>query len=127
MKRIARIREIRQKLQNRKLYWFGNRASDGLMLRDLPELAAISGLISQVKRDGKIFNACLEHETGIRVDLNTYDMDKDHRSEIETLRRQMHRLMRHANVLVCYRPNAFISSIVFSNIGTCKLWGAASS
>lgn len=123
MKRSARIREIRQKLQNRKLYWFGNRVADGLALTDLPELASVAGLTCPVPSTELPSGGCLERELGHRVDLNTYNLDDDHRPEVETLRRQMHRLMREPNVTACYRPSAFLSSLVFSNIGSCQLWG----
>jgi len=124
MKRSARLDQIRRAIQGRRLVWFGNRASDGQALAMFPELACAGGIIAPADSAGADWvTLTLEDTWGRRVDLNTVNIDAMLPPELESMRARLLRLLRQPSVLVCYRPSAFLSSLIYPSGGSCEYWG----
>jgi hypothetical protein len=124
MKRAARLDQIRRAIQGRRVVWFGNRASDGQALADFAELACAGGIIAPADRDGADWiTLTLEDTWGRRVDLNTVNIDAMLPAKLESMRARLLRLLRQPSVLMCYRPSAFLSSLIYPSGGSCTYWG----
>lgn len=124
MRRAARVEQIRRALQGRRLVWFGNRATDGLALSAFPELACVGGIIAPAETAGTHWIApTLEESWGRRVDLNMFDIDALPPTDLAHMRARLLRILRQPCVLMCYRPSAFLSSLMYPSGGSCTYWG----
>ncbi len=124
MRRATRLDQIRRVIQGRRLVWFGNRASDGQALAEFPELACAGGIIAPADHDGADWiTLTLEDTWGRRVDLNTVNIDAMLPAKLESMRARLLRLLRQPSVLMCYRPSAFLSSLIYPSGGSCAYWG----
>ncbi|MQX37556.1 ATP-grasp domain-containing protein [Roseospira navarrensis] len=124
MRRAARLDQIRRAIHGRRVVWFGNRASDGEALAGFPELACAGGIIAPAAGDGAAWiTLTLEDTWGRRVDLNTANIDAMLPSKLESMRTRLLRLLRQPSVLMCYRPSAFLSSLIYPSGGSCLYWG----
>lgn len=113
MTRRELIQKLKARLGNRKLVWFGTRGEDVQALLDLPQFSEVFSLIAPLGSVSMRLDACLEQLTGRRVDLDTYDLDKDQGTEARALRRQLFLSLGEPAVVVPYRPLAFLSSVQY--------------
>jgi len=124
MRRAARLDQIRRAVQGRRLVWFGNRATDGQALAAFPELACAGGVIAPAARDGADWiTLTLEDTWGRRVDLNTVNMDAMLPADLDSMRAGLLYHLRQPSILMCYRPSAFLSSLIYPSSGSCAYWG----
>ncbi|MBF6619591.1 MAG: hypothetical protein ITG02_05110 [Patulibacter sp.] len=105
--------------------WFGIRGEDGEALLQLPELAASYAVIAPV-RSGRLHrdaNVVLEGLSGVRPDLDRYDIDLEPDEYTREFRRRLLREVSGRSVLVTYRPSALVSALAFSMADTLTLAG----
>lgn len=113
--RATRIREISDRLAERRLVWFGIRGEDAAPLLPIPQFTD-SFCITAPLEAGKLETSlALEDLTNHRVDLDAYDIDFDARPAVRTLRNGVLRSLVHPSVVASYRPSHFLSDLTFAN------------
>ena len=121
----AAIGAVRSALDGRRLVWFGIRGEDGEALLQLPELEASYSIIAPL-RSGRIdcgSNVALEASTGVRPDLDRFDIDLERDASTAEFRRRLLREVSGRCVLMTYRPSALVSAFAFSMADTMSLAG----
>ena len=74
---------------DRSLVWFGIRGIDAAPLLALPQLHESYSVIATMQAAGLDAAESLEDMTGVRVDLDRYDIDDDASAEVRQLRRRI--------------------------------------
>jgi hypothetical protein len=124
MERTALVSMVREKLKGRQLVYFGTRADDAEGVFDIPELTAVFSLVAASRVRSDISSMSLELLTGVRVDLDAYDIDDEPQSEhVVELRRAMLRALARESVVFTYRPSTFLSAICFARQERCEYAG----
>jgi hypothetical protein len=109
------LAEVSKRLGGRQLVWFGTRGDDIASISDLPQLAAAYSVISAYRGETPIEAMALEDVTGIRVDLDTHDIDEEvDREAVSTLRRAIMRTLARPSWVFTYRPSALVSAVCFA-------------
>lgn len=119
------IDRIRTALDGRRVVWFGIRGEDGESLLQLPELQASYSIIAPM-RSGRIdpgSNVALENISGIRPDLDRYDIDLEPTEHTREFRGRLLREVSGRCVLMTYRPSSLVSALAFSMSDTMTLAG----
>jgi hypothetical protein len=118
--RAALFRDVSAKLGHRRLVWAGIRGDDAEPLADLPQFEGAYTIINAYSRRLSVDSKAYEDLTGIRVDLETWDID-DHlgASETATFRRVMLQALAVPSALLPYRPSSFLSAIWFARRDRC--------
>src|SRR5690242_17932374 len=112
MDRSALIAKIAERLGERRLVWFGTRCEDAEAAGDIPQFDAAFGLIGPLRRRASVESLALEQLTGVRMDLDTFDLDDHLRDEAVTeVRETMLRYLSRPAALFTYRPTMFLSAI----------------
>lgn len=128
MDRAALLRTVSSRLGDRRLVWAGLRADDIEPLTDLPQTAASFSIVGAYRARRSIESLAHEDLTGIRVDLDAWDID-DHLSAPATqqFRRSLLSALARPSAMVAYRPSRFLSAIWFARQDRClnlSLFGA---
>lgn len=124
MKRATLLRQIGHRLGTRRLIWFGTRGDDVESAAQIPNLEMAFSVISTYRRRSKVAGTSLEDIMGVRVDLDTFDIDTDsHVDELLELRRALLRSLAHPSALFTYRPSAFVSAACFARRDRCRYLG----
>lgn len=120
MDRDALLAAVGERLGNRRLVWSGLRGEDVEPLTDLPQLHAAYSIIGRYEHRDSIDALAHEDLTGVRPDLELYDID-DHLSEegARSFRRAHLRTLSEASALLPYRASQFLSSIWFARRDRC--------
>jgi hypothetical protein len=123
--RTKRIVELNRVIGHRLLIWFGIRGEDAVPLLALD---AFGASFSVTARTGSatLDRSCdltLEELSGLRVDLDRYDLDLDSSPAANAFRSGLLRASSTHCVLVTYRPSAFTSALAFSMQDTLILAG----
>lgn len=107
-------------LGRRRLLWAGIRGDDAESLSDLPQFEASFTIINAYRRRPLAASVAYEDLTGVRVDLETWDID-DHPGEDATVefRRGLLRAMSVSCALLPYRPSQFLSALAFARQDRC--------
>jgi hypothetical protein len=126
--RRAMIREVSNRLGRRRLIWAGLRADDVEPLVDLAQTEATFSIVGAYRDRQSIESLAHEDLTGVRVDLDAWDID-DHLDTAATreFRRSMLAALAEASAMVAYRPSRFLSAIWFARQDRClnlSLFGA---
>jgi len=121
--RSGRIQKIREELRGRRLVWFGTRGTDADSIGHLPELSHVFSLICPPERADHVEQYCVEREKHVRVDLNRYSLEEDGSIEVRILRERMLSVLTKPSVLIAYRPNQFVDSVVFPRSQQATYWG----
>jgi hypothetical protein len=111
---------VSQRLGRRRLVWSGLRGEDVEPLVDLPQLHASYSIISRYGRRERIEALAHEDLTGVRPDLEVYDID-DHLAEegASAFRRAHLRTLSEPSALLPYRASQFLSAIWFARRDRC--------
>ncbi len=113
--RRSLIKKISKSLGGRELYWYGIRGDDSRSLSDLPEFSGSITITNQCT--WQPLDAIISYEslTGIRVDLDRWDID-DHWSDQPTVeyRQGLLRKMHKPHAIIPYRPSGFLSALMFA-------------
>jgi hypothetical protein len=122
--RATLLREVSAALGNRRLVWAGIRGDDAEPLADLPQFEAAYTIINAYSRRLSVDGAAYEDLTGVRVDLETWDID-DHlgAAATATFRRAMLQALSVPSALLPYRPSSFLSAICFARRNRCLSLG----
>jgi hypothetical protein len=113
MTRAALIDAVRDALGDRQVLWFGTRGLDAQPFVSLEQLTAVYSLTCPLDIEG-IDEACLEQRTGVRVDLDLYDIDLDPSPALREMRRELLGLLNQPSVVIGYRPSRYLSAIQFA-------------
>lgn len=110
-------------LGDRRLVFAGLRGSDIESISDIPQLFASYSIIDAYRRH-ELESVAYEDLTGIRVDLDRWDID-DHLSADATVsfRRGLLTALSARSALLPYRPSRFLSSVVFARQDRCTNLG----
>ncbi len=118
------IDQIRTRLGRRRLIWFGTRGDDALSLSDVPEFETCFSLQGSLSSRSSISSLALEQLTGVREDLDTFDIDAHLRSpEVGELRAAILRAVSRPSAVIPYRASTFMSAIGFSRMDACQVLG----
>lgn len=111
---------VSERLGHRRLVFSGLRGEDIEPLADLPQLHSSFSIIARYQRRDTIESLAHEDLTGVRADLETYDID-DHLAEDEAaaFRRAHLRSLTEDSALLPYRSSQFLSSIWFARRERC--------
>jgi hypothetical protein len=114
------LRKVSAALGNRRLVWAGIRGDDAEPLSDLPQFEAAYTIINPYSRRLSVDGAAYEDLTGVRVDLETWDIDAHLGAEqTATFRRAMLQALSVPSALLPYRPSRFLSAICFARRDRC--------
>jgi hypothetical protein len=120
MDRTKLLREVGRLLGKRSLVWAGIRGDDVEPVADLPHLEASYSIIGAYNRRTSVEALAFEDITGVRVDLEIWDIDDHLQSEAATtFRRAMLRSLAQPSALLPYRPSRFLSAISFARRDRC--------
>ena len=118
--RRARLDFISRHLGRRELIWAGLRADDIHAISDLPHLAGSFSIIGGHNRNGLMPSVEFEDLSGLRVDLDAWDIEEH--LETEPAREFRHAVLNRLlgdTALLPYRPSRFLSSILFARQDRC--------
>lgn len=109
------IAEVSRALGPRHVFWFGTRGDDARSLSDLPQFSGSFTILNRYTRQPLPAALAYEDLTGVRVDLDDWDID-NHLFDEPTLdfRRAMLRAMSAPHAIIPYRPCNFLSALEFS-------------
>lgn len=115
---------VAEALGRRELVWVGTRGEDALSVADLPQFAGSFSWISALGGSSSVESLALEDLTGRRVDLDTWDIDEELRTEpVRELREAVLRTLSGPSAMFEYRPTAFASAIAFARQDRCRHLG----
>lgn len=124
MERGAITEAIVDRLDGRKLFWFGTRGDDVESAADLPNLVASYSLINAYGRRSTIEGIAHEDLSGRRVDLDRFDLDDEPRSNASMeLRRHLLGRLSGPSAVFTYRPTTFLSGVCFARRDRCRYLG----
>jgi len=108
----------------RRLIWAGIRGDDAESLSDLPQFDASFTIINSYRRRPLHASLAYEDMTGVRVDLETWDID-EHPGATATVafRQGLLRAMAVPCALLPYRPSQFLSALAFARQDRCLSLG----
>jgi hypothetical protein len=113
--RTQTLQRVEQALTGRPLIWFGTRGDDISALSDIASLSHSFSIISAYDGRPDVRGVALETYSGMRVDLDTYDIDDDPFLEpIKAFRRELLEATRRDCAVFTYRPSMFLSAITFA-------------
>ena len=118
--RRARLDFISRQFGSRELIWAGLRADDIQAISDLPNLAGSFSIIGGHNREGLMPSIEFEDLSGVRVDLDTWDIEEH--LETDPVREFRHTILNRLlndTALLPYRPSRFLSSILFARRDRC--------
>jgi hypothetical protein len=124
MERSTLLQQVSVKLGTRRLVWFGTRGDDVESIADLPQFSAAFTIINRYSRRHSVTGVAMEDFSGVRVDLDAYDIDDepDHEAFAE-FREQALRALARDSAAFTYRPSTLVSSICFARRDRCDYIG----
>lgn len=120
MDRDALLAAVVERLGHRRLVWSGLRGEDVEPLADLPQLHAAYSMIGRYGHRDAVEALAHEDLTGVRPDLEVYDIDNHLTEEGARAFRRTHlRTLSEPSALLPYRSSQFLSSIWFARRDRC--------
>ncbi|MDR1187985.1 MAG: ATP-grasp domain-containing protein [Bifidobacteriaceae bacterium] len=115
---------ISRALDGRQLLWMGIRGDDARALAEIPEFAGSFSIINRYSHRPLDYSMAYEDITGVRVDLDDWDIDAHPFDEATAeFRHQIRVAMAKDSAVVTYRPSEFLSALVFSRADRCRYLG----
>jgi hypothetical protein len=115
MDRGELLRKVSKRLGKRAVVWAGIRGDDIEPLTDLPQLEAAFSIIGEYRNRASIDSLAYETLTGVRVDLETWDIDEHlQKEETAAFRRALLQSLAQPSALLTYRPSRFLSAVSFA-------------
>ena len=121
--RDRQLSRVSSALGRNSLLWFGIRGDDALPLLRLEQFQDCFAIAAPITSTALRTNESLEAVTGVRVDLDAYDIDEDPRPMVDTFRRSLMACLNTDSLILNYRPSHFISNIGFAMHGTTRALG----
>lgn len=111
---------ISKKLGRRDLIWAGLRSDDVEAISDLKQTAGSFSIVGGHDRGGAVPGFDFEDLTGVREDLDSWDID-DHLDTpaAHEFREAILRRLEGPTALLPYRPSQFLSAIIFARRDRC--------
>lgn len=120
MNRRTLLQEVTRRLGRRSLVWAGTRGDDVEPIADLPQLGASFSIINAYGRRTSVESMAHEDMTGVRVDLEVWDIDEHLTSEATAqFRRGLQQSLAESSALLPYRPSRFLSAVYFTRRDRC--------
>lgn len=120
MERDTLRHEVTERLGRRRLVWSGLRGEDAEPLADLTQLDASYSIIGRYAHRETVEGLAHEDLTGVRPDLEVYDIDNHLAEEAARAFRRAHlRTLSESSALLPYRASQFLSSIWFARRDRC--------
>jgi Predicted ATP-dependent carboligase related to biotin carboxylase len=116
------IDAIARHLKGRDLIWFGVRGKDANPLHCFEEFNTCFSIIAPSTVPG-VKNHCLESLTGLRVNVDRYDIDMDASPAASEMKNALCASMNKPCVLVPYRPLSVIDAAYFPRASTATYLG----
>jgi hypothetical protein len=109
---MTRLDDIRARVGDRPLIWFGTRGSDALPLFALKPPALVVSQIAPLAADDAptVEQDCLEQRAWLRRDLDSYDIDTDISNEAIGLRSALLERVTGDAILIAYRPSELLAA-----------------
>ena len=124
MDRKALSDAVADRLGDKQLVYFGTRGEDVEAVADLGRLTGAFSIIAAYGGRSAVQSGALEDLTGVRPDLDTFDLDAEPRSEaMMILRRTMLRALSRPTIVFAYRPSTFVSAVCFARHDRCRYLG----
>jgi hypothetical protein len=108
-----RLGQLREKLRDSDIVWFGTRGIDARALLALDRPLHATSITCPVKFGQAIEQKCLESLTGLRRDFDTYNIDDDTSEAAMQLKREFLFKQKQATVLVAYRPAEMFNPVLY--------------
>ncbi len=124
MKRDDILTLISSKLEGRNLVWFGTRGDDAESAAAIPEFKAAFSILAAHRRRHSVRSLSLEELSGVRVDLDTYEIDEEPDHEAFAVFRQTAlKALAGRTAVFTYRPSVLVSSLCFARRDNCRYIG----
>jgi hypothetical protein len=114
--REEQIDAIAGTLGERELIWFGIRGEDAAAYLALPQFTSSFSITAPLQAAKLATSESLEESTGIRVDLDVYDVDLDPSQSVLALRRRLLTSSNRLSAITTYRPSHFLSAVHFASL-----------
>lgn len=112
------LRDISAAIGQRELIWFGIRGDDAAGFLALPQFKSSFSVTAPLRAAKLTVSASLEETTGVRVDLDAYDIDFDPTPSVLVLRRRLLACSNLPSAIATYRPSHFLSAVHFASFDT---------
>ena len=119
----AQLAALDRALGDRELIWFGIRGDDAAAMLRLPQFTSCFSVTAPLRAAKLAVSESLEDITGLRVDLDTYDIDIDPGAEVLLLRRRLLARANRRSAIATYRPSHFLSAAHFASLDTAQYLG----
>jgi ATP-grasp domain len=118
--RRAMLRFISQRLGRREVIWGGLRADDIEAISDLAQLGGSFAVVGGRDRGGAIPSLDFEDLSGVRPDLDSWDIEEHlEMAAVHEFRQAMLRRLAAPTALLPYRSSGFLSAILFARRDRC--------
>jgi len=122
LNRLKTINAIENIIGNRSLGYFGTRGDDAFPLLCIRQFDSVFSQIAPLKSIS-VEDLCLETLSGIRVDLDAFDIDKSTMPEIDTIKSKLLAFFDKSSVFFPYSPTAVLASAYFPRHDRVKYCG----
>lgn len=123
MGRSEHLSRISKAIGRRRLVWLGIRGHDAMGLRHLAQFEDCFAITAPLESAQLRVDATLEELTGVRVDLDTYEIDDDRGPALLEFRRMLLESLNTESVVATYRPSHFLSNVHFASLATAQYLG----
>lgn len=123
MGRADLLRRIDAAIGRRKLVWLGIRGHDAMPLRHLSQFEDCFAVTAPMGAAQLRMDVTLKELTGVRVDLDQYEIDEDERPALLEFRRMLLESLNTDSVVATYRPSHFLSNAHFASLDTAQCLG----
>lgn len=124
MDRGRLLSQIDERLGDLQLVWFGTRGDDVEPAADVAQLRAAFSIVAAYCGRSGVQSSALEDLSGVRPDLDTYEIDDEPRTEaMVSLRRSILRTLARPSAVFTYRPSTFVSAVCFARRDRCRYLG----
>ena len=124
VKRSDALQAISSRLKGRRLVWFGTRGDDSESAASIPEFTASFSILASHRRRHSVRSHSLEELSGVRVDLDTYEIDEEPNVEaFATFRKAALQALAGPTAVFTYRPSVLVSALCFARRDSCRYLG----
>lgn len=124
MKRTEILNEVNRALDGRRLVWFGTRGDDIESVLSIAGFDSAFSILSASRKRRTVDYYSLEQLTGVRVDLDQYDLDEEPNAEaFAEFRRYALRALAGPSAVFTYRPSILVSALCFARRDRCRYLG----
>jgi len=124
MQRTEALKAISSRLEGRRLVWFGTRGDDSESAAAIPEFKAAFSILAPHRRRHSVRSVSLEELSGVRVDLDSYEIDEEPNIEaFAAFRKSALQALAGHTAVFTYRPSVLVSALCFARRDNCRYLG----